>query len=59
MVVAHRDMPPTLLGERWHESNDLLLYGYVPNYVIVDRMGTTIEIIPSLSRSSPSRDAKP
>jgi HK97 family phage major capsid protein len=61
-----RDTPPHLLGKMWHENNHMdsalnaaatennfaLLYGDFQNYVVVDRIGTRIELINNLVGSN-------
>ncbi|WP_327105134.1 phage major capsid protein [Nonomuraea glycinis] len=55
-----RENPPMLLGKPWHENsnmdgainvaatanNYLVVYGDFSNFVIVDRIGTTVEFLP-------------
>ncbi|MEU7915797.1 phage major capsid protein [Microbispora bryophytorum] len=56
-----RDTPPMLLGKPWYENsnmdgtivtsttanNDVVIYGDFSQFVIVDRIGSTVEIIPA------------
>jgi HK97 family phage major capsid protein len=59
-VQLQQDVPPLLLGRRAYEAEematgtttgtDLLIFGDWSNYVVADRIGTTVEFIPHLFR---------
>lgn len=60
-VQLQQDVPPLLLGRRAYEAeemdsdstetgNDILIFGDWSNYVVADRIGTTVEFIPHLFR---------
>jgi HK97 family phage major capsid protein len=65
------DTPPVMLGRRLYESSDMdafadidtgatednhvLLYGNFDNYVIVDRIGLSLEFIPHLFATGSNR----